>query len=89
MSYRNFFSGEDGVEQITKAELEEAQSNSSNVKIIIAQETGNVEPPYVTYFGLSKGELADMLSVIQNNFSKYPNYSGLAVHYFDSFLKMQ
>jgi hypothetical protein len=89
MSYRNFFSGEDGVEQITKAELEEAQNNGSNVKIIIAQETGNVEPSYVTYFGLSKGELADMLSVIQNNFSKYPNYSGLAVHYFDSFLKMQ
>jgi hypothetical protein len=89
MAYRNFFNGDDGIEQISKTEIDEASQTGYKTKIIIAQETGDVSPDYVTYYGHTKNELSDTISQIQNYFGNDKNYGGVAVHYFDSFLKLK
>ncbi len=85
MSYRNFFDGSDGVEGISNAELREASTQFST-KVVIAQETGNVSPEYVTFFGKSR---QDMMSTIYSQFSSYKNFGGIATHYYDSYFDLR
>lgn len=89
MAYRNFFEGANGTQQISAAEIKEASNSSYSTKIIVAQETGNVSPDYVTFNNFPKAALFDALVEIQNHFGGYPSFGGVAVHYFDSFLKLQ
>lgn len=89
MSYRNFFEESNGTKQISEAEFKEASAGGYTTKIILAQETGNVSPSYVTFYDYPKVSLFDALSEIQSYFGKYENFGGVAVHYFDSFLKME
>lgn len=88
MSYRNFFEGDNGVKQISEAEISEASQIGYETKIIIAQETGNVSPNYVTYHDQKRSDLFSTLSQIQKHFGNKKNYGGVAVHYFDSFVKL-
>jgi hypothetical protein len=57
MAYRNFFSEPNGTKQISEEELKETQSGGYSTKIIIAQETGNVSPAYVTFHDYPKVSL--------------------------------
>ncbi len=88
MAYRNFFEDENGTKEISEVEVKEASNGGSTSKIIIAQETGNVPPGYVTFYDYPKISLFDALSEIKNYFGGYRNFGGMAVHYFDSFVKM-
>lgn len=88
MAYRNFFEEENGTKQISEVEIKEASSGSFTSKIIIAQETGNVPPGYITFYDYPKISLFDALSEIQSYFGAYKNFGGVAVYYFDSFVKM-
>lgn len=85
MSYRNFFSGPNGTEEISKTEVSEASEGNYSTRVIVAQETGNVLPDYITYYGLTKINLFNNLSLISNTFGVYSNFGGTAVHYLDSF----
>lgn len=89
MAYRNFFENNNGVKQISEVEINEATKSKYNTKIIIAQETGNVSPSYVTFYDYPKVSLFDSLNDISVYFSRYPNFGGVAIHYFDSFVKME
>ncbi len=89
MAYRNFFEEENGTKQISQTEIKEASDGGYATKIIIGQETGNVPPAYVTFHDYPKVSLFDALSEIQNYFGPYKNFGGTAVHYFDSFLKLE
>jgi hypothetical protein len=88
MAYRNFFNDKDGTKDISEPELEETTAGNYKTKIIIAQETGDVPPDYVTFHNYPKSSLLDALNLIQSYFGKYKNFNGVAVHYFDSFLKL-
>ncbi|MBI2120901.1 MAG: hypothetical protein HYT94_04735 [Parcubacteria group bacterium] len=89
MAYRNFFDGDNGVKKISEAEIQEASSGGFKTRIIVAQETGNVPPSYVTFYGRSRTELFQALSDIDNHFSPYRSFGGAAVHYVDSFLDLR
>lgn len=89
MSYRNFYSGKDGTEQISKAEIAEASSGSYSTKIIVAQETGDVDPAYVTFFGMTKNDLNKNLVLIREGFAPYSQFGGVATHYLDPFLELK
>lgn len=89
MSYRNYFDAENGTRQISQSEIDEATKGGYKTKVIIAQETGKVSPDYVTYYDYPKVSLFDALTEIQNYFGRDKNFGGVAVHYFDSFLKME
>jgi hypothetical protein len=88
MAYRNFFNNSNGTKQISEEEIKEA-SNGYGTKVIVAQETGDVPPAYVTFHDYPKVSLYDALDDIQSHFGSYKNYGGTAVHYFDSFLKLE
>jgi len=89
MSYRNFFAEENGTKQISQSEIKEAAEGNYKTKIIIAQETGNVSPAYVTFHDYPKVSLFDALSEIQDHFGSSQSFGGTAVHYFDSFMKLE
>lgn len=89
MSYRNFFEGSDGVEGLSVPELKEASASGHSTKVIVAQETGDVEPDYVTFFGLPKEDLTYQLSTINASFAKYRSFGGSAVHYLDTYLELE
>lgn len=89
MAYRNFFENNNGTKQISEVEISEATKGKYSTRIIVAQETGNVSPSYVTFYDYPKSSLFESLNEISTYFGKYPNFAGVAVHYFDSFLKLE
>lgn len=88
MSYRNFFDGANGTRQISETEIKEASAGYST-NIIVGQETGNVDPAMVTYYGSSKAEVLNAVTEIKSGFGSYSRFGGTAVHYMDSFLQMK
>lgn len=88
MSYRNTFEGTSGTQQISETEIKEA-SKGYSTNIIVGQETGNVDPSYVTYYGGSKADVMNAISQIKTGFGTYTRFGGTAVHYMDSFLQMK
>ena len=93
MAYSDRTDGPLGSINISQTEVAQASYVSNPVKIIIAQETGNVDSegretlsPSVTFHGQSKTYFFSQLKIIDDTFSAYPAYGGIAVHYFDTFL---
>jgi hypothetical protein len=89
MSYRNFALGNDGTVEISKTEIDQASVGDHSTKIIVAQETGNVQPSYVTFYNVSKTEYEKQISIIKNTFANSKNFGGMAVHYIDPFLALR
>jgi hypothetical protein len=89
MAYRNFFDGTNGTKQISEAEIKEAAQGGYPTKVIVAQETGDVPPAYVTFHAYPKSSLFDDLGQIRSYFAKYKSFGGTAVHYFDAFTKLE
>jgi hypothetical protein len=87
MSYRNFSLGEDGSIDISQDEINLA--NNYKTKIIVAQETGDVNPPYITFFGTSHKYYDKQLALIQKAFEKDESFGGLATHYVNVFLELK
>lgn len=85
MAYRDHFEDEDGTRELVTPEIQQA----GTTKVIVAQETGNVEPAYVTFYGQSRRELFSSLGSIQNAFKNNVGFGGVAVHYFDPFIALQ
>lgn len=87
MSYRNFSSGENGSIEISKNEISEA--NKHETKIIIAQETGDVLPSYITFFNTSRPYYNEQTKAIEEAFANNKSYNGLATHYINTFLTLE
>jgi uncharacterized repeat protein (TIGR01451 family) len=87
MSYRDTFEGTNGTRNIVEAELKDAIGYST--RVIVSQETGNVDPDFVTFYGSTKTEVFENLSQINTAFKSYTSHGGNAVHYMDSFLEMR
>lgn len=88
MSYRDFFAGANGTQEISQVEIQEATAGHYATNIIVGQETGNVDPAFVTFYGSTQTVVLNMLSTISSSFGSYANFGGTAVHYMDSFLAM-
>lgn len=81
MSYRNFADGKDGSIDISKNELNTARRGFYNTKIIVAQETGNFLPRYITFYGKSRDYFSGQTALVTDAFKSNLNFGGLAVHY--------
>jgi hypothetical protein len=86
MAYRDFALGNNGTIQISQKEIADAEG--SNIHIIVAQETGNVDPDYVTFYGQSKNELYTEIDKVNNAFAGNQSFGGIAIHYLDPFLAL-
>lgn len=89
MSYRNFADGDDGSIDISNIEVETATNNMYSTKIIIAQETGDVLPPYITFNNTNKNYYSKQINKINTAFDPYSNFGGIAVHYVNAFLSLK
>ncbi len=89
MAYRNFFEGGDGVKQLADAEIHEASEGAYATRIIVAQETGDVEPPYVTFFGKSKEDLNMSVDAIRKAYAASKNFGGVSIHYLEPFMELK
>ena len=89
MSYRNFADSVDGTIGISKNEMLTAKDGHYTTKIIIAQETGDVPPPYITFHNTSKSYLLEQITKIKTAFSPYSNFGGIAIHYANAFLALK
>lgn len=93
MAYSDTTEGELGSIRISQNEVSQGLLGAYPVKIIIGQETGNVDSegrptlsPSVTFYGQSKSYFFSQLRIIYDTYSSYPAYGGFAVHYLDTFL---
>ncbi len=87
MSYRNFSKGKDGSIEISKDEIKMA--NKYNTKVVIAQETGDVPPPYITFHKKTKQEYEEQVDILEQEFIGEESFGGIATHYINSFLELK
>ncbi len=86
MAYRNFAGGDGG--SISLAQTEVTEADATNVKVLVAQETGPVSPSYVTFNGTSRTELATQAAAIAGAFNSDGSFGGIAIDYLDPFLSL-
>ncbi|HEY4528322.1 MAG TPA: hypothetical protein VJJ48_00640 [Candidatus Paceibacterota bacterium] len=89
MSYRNIAEGADGSIEISQNEFQTAKRGFYGTKIIVAQETGDFPPPYITFHGTSKRYLNSEVTKINKTFDQHANFGGIAIHYVNSFLDLR
>ncbi len=87
MAYRNFASGSDGTIEIAAPEIQAA--GSSNVDVIVGQETGNVQPSYVTFYGMTKEQMAAQVAIVKQSFASDKSFGGIAVDYLEPYLQLK
>lgn len=87
MAYRNFATGADSAIALSTPEIQEA--SGTNVKVLVAQETGPVTPSYVTFYGTSRAALFGQIAAINMAYASSPAFGGIAVDYLDPFLELQ
>lgn len=87
MAYRNTADGTDGAIALAQKELSDA--SGSHTKIIVAQETGAVDPAYVTFANTSRSALFKQLAAINAAFGSTAAYGGIAIDYLDPFLNLK
>ena len=69
--------GKNGIVDVSNNEVMRAEKT----KIIIAQETGNYKPNYITYYGKPLRNLNRNVLQIFSNYDKYSGFGGVAVHH--------
>lgn len=89
MSYRNFAEGPDGSIEVSRNEINTGLRGRHNTKIIVAQETGDFPPPYITFHNTSKKYFDEEVSKIQSSLGKHKNFGGISIHYINSFLALK
>lgn len=87
MAYRNLALGRDGAIAITEQEMEVAKK--FRTKVIVAQEVGDVLPPFITFHKTSRAHYATQLSLIENAFAANENFGGLSVHFINPLLTLR
>ncbi len=88
MSYRNFAEGENGSIAVSKNEMQTARRGRYRTEIVIAQETGQVEPAFLTFHNTSKEYFETEVGKLKSAFADHRNFAGLAIHYANAYLEL-
>lgn len=89
MDYRNKPEGKNGAIAHANHEFIYAAKYAPQVKIIIGQETDNIMPSHITFYGMNKVDLKDAVSKIEKAFRGYDQLQGFAIHDFDSYRSLK
>lgn len=87
MSYRNWTLGQDGSIDVSTNEINAANKHAT--KVVIAQETGDVKPSYVTFYNTSRQYYKKQVSTLKNTFSVDKSFGGIATHYVNAFMELK
>lgn len=85
MAYRNTALGKDSTVQISQQEVKDASTGVHSTKVIVAQEMGDVDPSYVTYYGKTRQYLWTQLGKVDAQFKASSGYNGISLHYYEPF----
>ncbi|HVN26159.1 MAG TPA: hypothetical protein VMT99_00705 [Candidatus Paceibacterota bacterium] len=86
MSYRNTAAGSNGTVAIATPEIQAA--NGTNVKVIVGQETSNVTPSYITFYGMTKAQMATQVAAVRQSLASNPSFGGMATHYLETYMQL-
>src|SRR3989344_4192574 len=89
MSYRNAAEGRGGSIDISQNEFKTLRRGFYSTKLIVAQETGEVSPRSLTFYGMPKKYFSSEITKLNTAFASHPNFSGLAIHYANAFLELK
>ncbi len=87
MAYRNQSEGVDGSIDIAQDEIRTA--DAYHTKVIVAQETGDVLPPSITFCNTSLSHLNTQIQNIGKAFAGDESYNGIAIHYINALMKLE
>ncbi len=87
MAYRNFAEGENGIIEISKNEMDEAARYRT--KIVVAEETGDASPSYVTFHDTSRPYYDEQSKAVEKAFADKKSYGGLSTHYINALLALK
>ncbi|MEO8926173.1 MAG: hypothetical protein ABI306_03325 [Caulobacteraceae bacterium] len=85
MAYRNYASGRGGTLDISNAGMDQASQPGHSTTLIIAQETSNVHPSYVTFYGTSRADLFSQIAIINSAYASSSAFNGIAIEYIKPF----
>jgi len=87
MAYRNVSFGDNGAIDISADEVSTANEHKS--RVVIAQETGDFQPPYITFHNTSKKYYKRQVSGIEKTLADEKSYGGIATHYINAYLTLK
>lgn len=87
MAYRNVAEGENGIIEIAKDEIAEATGHRT--KVVVAEETGDVSPSYVTFHGMPRSYFDEQSDIVERSFANEKSYGGLSTHYINALLALK
>lgn len=85
MAYRNQTAGKNGSIALVKNEIEFTNKYVPRVKILVGQETNNIEPNEITFYGKTKLDFKKAVNEINSEFSNYKTFAGIAINNAKSF----
>jgi hypothetical protein len=88
MAYRNHAEGVNGTLDVASDEMSEASAAPHQTKLIVAQETGNVQPSYVTFYGMTRTQLGAQVLAVDAAYANSSVFNGIAIDYIDPYLAM-
>lgn len=89
MAYRNFAEGTDGIVEHVQNEISFSRQYTPRIKMIIGQETSDVKPQKITYFGKPFDAMLEEVKKVGLKFENSLNVTGFAFNNADSFLEMK
>lgn len=87
MAYRNFSKGTGGSIDISEEEIQTA--NKYNTKVLVAQETGDFPPSYITFHHTSRSYMNAQIKNIEKAFANDKSYNGVAIHYANALMELK
>jgi len=88
MAYRDIATGENGINNIAKAEMD--LGKKYNVKVTIAVETGYLPAStFVTFYEEGQSYMYNQLNIVYQNYNMNSTFAGFAIHYLDSWMNMK
>jgi hypothetical protein len=89
MAYRNAARGNDGSIALSRTEVEYAQAKAPRIKILIGQETTDVEPTKITYYGKNSTQLSNEVKYIVDAFGQTRVFDGIAINDLSGYQEME
>lgn len=80
LDYRNTATGKDGAVFHAQNEVHYTAKHTPNVKVVIGQETTDVQPAKITYYGRSRNDLYTNFQTIAKSFQGDSTFYGIAIH---------
>ena len=88
MAYRNFTGGSNGSIALFEPNLAAVVAEGSATNLLLGQETGNFQPPDITFYGLGCAAFETAASQLHAQFESDPNYTGDAIDDVESLLAL-